>query len=566
MKKNLLAFLLLLALVLPSTLLAQTGVKITPAERRAAEAITQEQLKDYLYFIASDEMEGRNTPSRGLDLTAKFIAMQLKKWNVKPAGDNGTYFQKITLRRDTIDRANAFLEIGAQRFAYGEEFFRLRGNTKGTLSAPLVFVGDGWMVKSKNIDSYAGVDVRGKIAVVQMHGAPTDPSLIILPKGVTRADLKPEAKGTDWADPFTNAQLKGAAGVIVVASPELQSFWEQVKQFLSSGGATRVQGLHDEPKTSATAIPVFLASQTVGSALYEGEAVNPLKSAETLPAFEMSAGKKFGVAVESKAETMTTQNVVAVIEGSDPVLKNEMVAVGAHYDHVGINPNVPGDDKIFNGADDDGSGTTAVLAIAETLAKMSKKPKRSILFVWHAGEEKGLWGSEYFVKFPTVDLKNVIAQLNIDMIGRSKKPGYQAPCDINLKPGQEPCNAELTGENEVYVIGSEMMSSELGSLTKGVNDSFLKMTYNYKYDDPKDKNRFFFRSDHFHYATKGIPIAFWFSGTHEDYHGVGDSPDKIDYAKMERITRTIFLTLWELAETKSRPKIDKVLPPELTQR
>ncbi|HEX8370358.1 MAG TPA: M20/M25/M40 family metallo-hydrolase [Pyrinomonadaceae bacterium] len=566
MKKNLFAFLLLLTLVLPSFVLAQVAVKITPAERRAVEAITQEQLKNYLYFIASDEMEGRNTPSRGLDLTAKFIAMNLSRWGVKPAGDNGTYFQKINLRRDAIDRANAFMEIGTRRFPYGEEFFKMRGNTNGTLNAPLVFVGEGWLVKSKNIDAYSNVDVRGKIAVVQLQGAPTDPSLIILPKGVSRADLKPEAKGTDWADPVAYAQQKGAAGVIVVASPELQGFWGQVRQFLSGGGTTRVEGLHEEPKTSGTAIPVFLVSQTIGGALYEGEATNPIKSAGTVPAFEMNTAKRFGVAVDSKAEIMTTQNVVGIIEGSDPVLKNEMVAVGAHYDHVGMNPNIPGDDKIFNGADDDGSGTTAVLAIAEALAKQPKKPKRSILFVWHAGEEKGLWGSEYFVKYPTVDLKNVIAQLNIDMIGRSKKPGYQAPCDTNLRPGQKPCNAELTGENEVYVIGSEMMSSELGSITKGVNDSFLKMTYNYKYDDPKDENRFFFRSDHFHYATKGIPIAFWFSGTHEDYHGVGDSPDKIDYAKMERITRTIFMTLWELAEVKSRPKVDKQLPPELTQR
>jgi hypothetical protein len=565
MKKNLFAFLLLLTLVLPSTMLAQVAVKITPAERKAAESITQEQLKDYLYFIASDEMEGRNTPSRGLDLTAKFIAMNLSRWGVKPAGDGGTYFQKITLRRDSIDRANAFMEIGAQRFPYGEEFFKMRGSTNGTLNAPLVFVGEGWLVKSKNIDAYANVDVRGKIAVVQLQGAPSDPSLIVLPKGVTRAELKPETKGTEWADPVTYAQQKGAAGVIVVASPELQSFWGQLKQFLSGGGAMRVEGLSDEPKTSVAPLPVFLVSQTIGGALYEGEASNPLKSA-AVPSFEMSAAKKFGVAAQSKSEVLTTQNVVAIIEGSDPVLKNEMVAVGAHYDHVGMNPNVPGDDKIFNGADDDGSGTTAVLSIAEALAKAPKKPKRSILFVWHAGEEKGLWGSEYFVKFPTVDLKNVIAQLNIDMIGRSKKPGYQASCDINPRPGQKPCNAELTGENEVYVIGSEMMSSELGSITKGVNDSFLKMTYNYKYDDPKDENRFFFRSDHFHYATKGIPIAFWFSGTHEDYHGVGDSPDKIDYAKMEKITRTIFLTLWELAETKSRPKVDKQLPPELTQR
>ena len=198
-----------------------------------------------------------------------------------------------------------------------------------------------------------------------------------------------------------------------------------------------------------------------------------------------------------------------------------------------------GEDKIWNGADDDGSGTVAVLGIAEALAKSKVRPKRSILFVWHAGEEKGLWGSEYFTKFPTVDMSKVVAQLNIDMIGRSKKP-----TDTNPK------NAELSGENEIYVIGSKMMSTQLGAITESVNNSYLKMTYNYKYDDPNDPNRFFFRSDHFNYAVKGIPIVFWFDGVHQDYHGAGDHADKIDYAKMEKVTRTIFLTMWELGDRK----------------
>jgi Zn-dependent M28 family amino/carboxypeptidase len=220
-----------------------------------------------------------------------------------------------------------------------------------------------------------------------------------------------------------------------------------------------------------------------------------------------------------------------------------------------MNPNAPGPDKIWNGADDDGSGTTGVLAIAEALAKSPKKPKRSILFIWHTGEEKGLWGSEYFAKFPTVDLKNIVAQLNIDMIGRSRKAD-----DTNPK------NKELSGENEIYVIGSKMMSTQLGNITDSVNKSFLNMNYNFRYDDPKDPNRFFFRSDHFNYAVKGIPIVFWFDGVHEDYHQPGDHPDKIDYQKMEKVTRTIFLTMWELADLKTRPAVDKQLPPELTQR
>jgi Zn-dependent M28 family amino/carboxypeptidase len=154
-----------------------------------------------------------------------------------------------------------------------------------------------------------------------------------------------------------------------------------------------------------------------------------------------------------------------------------------------------------------------------------------------------------------VDIKQVVAQLNIDMIGRSRKPGDTTDA-----------NKDLTGPNGVYVIGSEMMSSTLGAITKGANDSFLKLDYNYRYDDTKDTNRFFFRSDHFHYATNVIPIVFWFTGVHEDYHRAGDHPDKIDYEKMEKVARTIMMTLIKVADLKERPKVDKQLPPELKNR
>ena len=375
MKRNLSVLLLLLALVSQSAFAQSASLKVTPDEKKIAEGVTAKQLSDYLYFVASDEMEGRDTPSRGLDTTAKFIAMNLSRWGFKPAGDDGTFFQRIPLR------------------------------------------------------------------------------------------LKAGRNGA----------------------------------------------------------PVYTVDET-------------------------NKGK------ESDADTKWTQNVVAIWEGRDPVLKNEMVAIGAHYDHVGIHPDFPGSDKIFNGADDDGSGTVAVLSIAEALANAPKRPKRSVLFVWHCGEEKGLWGSHYFNKFPTVDIKKVIAQLNIDMIGRSKKPD-----DTNPK------NKDLTGENAIYVIGSEMMSSTLGSVVKETNSGYLNLTYDYKYDDPKDKERFFFRSDHFNYAMNGIPITFWFDGVHEDYHKPGDEPQKIDYNKMERVARTILITLWNLTELKDRPKVDRELPPELNK-
>lgn len=554
MKKNLLALFLAFTFVFPYSLAAQTATKKNSAAMKAAQTITAKQISDYLYFLASDAMAGRDTPSSSLDITAEFIKMNLSRWGFKPAGDNGTYFQKIALRRDVIDAANTSVEVGGQKFAYGEDFIRVSGNNTGALSsAPVVFVGDGWMVKSKNLNPYQGIDVKGKLIAVYSEGMPTQQSLVPLPAGVTAADLKGQ-RGTDWADVVAYARANGAAGVVVLPSKFLRENWSDIRQNFGRNRTYVEKFAQSAPTTPAAAPSVFLVSPKMAETLFDGETGNPLNNTAKT-SFDLNTGKKINFNVVVKPETIWTQNVVAIWEGSDAVLKNEMVAVGAHYDHVGTNPNAPGEDKIWNGADDDGSGTTGVLSIAEALAKASKRPKRSILFVWHAGEEKGLWGSRYFTQFPTVDLKNVIAQLNVDMIGRSKKAG-----DANPK------NAELSGENEIYVIGSKMMSTQLGNTSESVNNSFLKLNYNYKYDDPDDKNRFFFRSDHFNYAQKGIPIIFWFDGVHEDYHQASDTPDKIDYNKMEKVSRTIFLTMWELADAKARPAVDKQLPAQLQQR
>ncbi len=553
MRRNLFAILLLATFVFQSTALAQTApVKISPAEKKAAEGVTAAQLKDYLYFVASDEMEGRDTPSRGLDITAKFIGMNLSRWGFKPAGDNGTFYQMIALKRDSVDPAATSVEVGGQKFSYGDDIVRVSGNTNGTLSGPIVYAGNGWMVKSKGLNPYANIDVKGKFIAVYSDGPSSGRNLVAMPAGVTQADLSGE-RGKDWADATTYARANGALGVIVVASGFLADNWGMVTQMF---GRTRmsVEKLAPAmPPQAAGAPNVFIVSKKLANAIFDGESGSPLSGATN--SFDLSSAKKFNFSIGTKTETAWTQNVVALWEGSDPTLKSEMVAIGAHYDHVGINPNAPGPDKVFNGADDDGSGTVAVLSIAEALAEAGKRPKRSILFVWHTGEEKGLWGSDYFNKFPTVDIKKVVAQLNIDMIGRSKKAG-----DTNPK------NKDLSGENTIYVIGADMMSSTLGSVVKGTNTGYLNMEYDYRYDDPKDTNRFFFRSDHFNYALNGIPVAFWFDGVHEDYHGAGDHADKIDYARMEKISRTIFLTMWKLGELKDRPKVDKTLPPELTQR
>lgn len=552
MRKSPFVFLFTLALLLPTVAIGQL-VKVSRAERKMAEAITAEQLSNYLYFIASDAMGGRDTPSLGLDISAEFLKMNLKRWGFKGAGDNGTFFQKIGLRRDRVDQSATSVTIGGESFIYGEDLVRVSGSDN--LSAPIVFAGNGWVVKSKGMNPYANLDIKGKLVAVYSEGPIGSRNLVPMPAGVTQPDLPIAGRGTDWADPATYARANGAAGILILPSKFVQGDWDEITANFGRSRMVvdKLAPVGGGSPGGQSPMTVLFASPKAANAIFKGEAGNPLNGYDE--SFAVNPSKKFSFTFATKAEMRWTQNVIALWEGSDPVLKNEMVAIGAHYDHVGTNSNAPGDDKIWNGADDDGSGTVAVLSIAEALAKGKMRPKRSILLVWHAGEEKGLWGAEYFNKFPTVNINSIIAQLNIDMIGRSKKVG-----DMNPK------NKDLSDENGVYVIGSEMMSSTLGVITKGTNEAYLKVGYDYKYDDPKDTNRFFFRSDHFHYAANGIPVAFWFAGVHEDYHEPSDHADKIDYKKMEKITRTIFLTMWELTDLKERPKVDKLLPPELSQK
>ena len=542
----------LLVTTFPATYAQRTAdktkkVAVSVTTQRAVDTISASQMKDYLTFIASDEMEGRDTPSRGLDTTAKFLALSLARWGFKPAGDAGSFFQRIDLRRDRADNGQTKVEINGRALTAGTDYLPVGGS--GDISGQLVFASSGWFLRSKEIDAYKGVDPAGKIAVV--FGNPNE-RIRMIGGGLGKP-------GEDFMTPNDYARSKGVVGLIYVPDFQYLANWQRNRERLMERGSTVVAKL----QTHATSpLPSIVISPETANSLFAGEPqpASAIFNASyggagtTLPApFLMNPAKKITMSVASNNETVTTQNVVAVWEGSDPVLKNEYVALGAHYDHVGSGCPPVGNDRICNGADDDGSGTTALLGMAEALTKAPTRPKRSVLFVWHCGEEKGLWGSRYFTEFPTVPLNQIVAQLNIDMIGRSKKEG-----DTNTR------NKDLTGPDAVYVIGSTMMSTELETLVNEVNKSYLNLTFDTRYDAPSDPNRFFFRSDHYNYARKGIPIVFFFSGTHEDYHRAGDTADKIDYQKMEKITRTIYMMLWEIANRPQRVKVDKPVPSQIS--
>jgi len=532
------------AILCLSPIVAQTKKtkSAPPSPLGNVEEISAAQLKAYLTFIASDEMEGRDTPSKGLDITAKFLAALMERWGVQPGGENGTYFQKFQMRRSKLEPEKSIVEINGTSFKYGDDF--LASATPATVSGNCVYVGHGFVVKNRNINAYqtaAGtIDIKDKIIIVNASR----------PKEVRTQGFGGK-QGEDWIDPITYARQNGAKAALIIPDFPTLANWKNAQRSVLQRGSLRP----DLGGENLSPFPVITLSIAMVNALFAAEKTSGLEvlnrgaAGEMVEAFGLN--KKVTFTIGGINEQIPTQNVIGVLPGSDPVLKNEYIAIGAHYDHVGVGAPINGD-GIFNGADDDGSGTTAVLSIAETFAK-GPRPKRSLLFIWHCGEEKGLWGSEYFTRNPTVPINQIVTQLNIDMIGRSKKEG-----DTN------PRNRELSGPNEIYVIGSKMMSTELGELSERVNNNYLKLSFNYKYDDPNDPNRFFFRSDHFNYAQKGVPIIFYFDGEHEDYHRPTDHVDKIDFQKMEKVTRTIYATAWELGNAASRPKVDKKLPAELS--
>lgn len=504
-----------------------------PAWMTSAETITPTDLQAHLEFIASDALEGRDTPSRGLDLAGMYIVSHLKRWGLKPGGENGTYYQTLTIRTDRVNLESSVVRIGEQTFRYGEGF--VARAVPLSLTAQPVYVGYGWTNHAQSIDPYKGLDVRDKVLVV-LGGFPRPVAQL----GLERA----EAEG--WISPEENALRRGARAILRIDPVLMERLDRQSRMWARRRVVEELE--RDEP-----AIPVLIPSRKLLDALCQGEEVGAeelvqrVQSGEAGEPFAFRANKRLQIELAVETTREYARNVIAIVEGRDPALKNEYVVVGAHLDHVGIGtPRQPGEDVIFNGADDDGSGTVALLEMAEAFAH-GARPRRSVLFIWHVGEEKGLWGSRLFTEKPTVPLQNIIAQVNIDMIGRSRSPG-----------DQNPRNADLSAPDEIYVIGPKLASPELGKILEQVNHQYLRLHLNPRYDDPNDPERLYYRSDHYSYARKGIPVIFFFSGLHEDYHRPSDHVDKIDFEKMAKVTRTVFGLVWTLAEQETRPARVKV--------
>jgi hypothetical protein len=370
--------------------------------------------------------------------------------------------------------------------------------------------------------------------------------------------------------------------VIRVAAFDDLSDWVRTRERQTSRGALVVDRLTPEE----TPLPVVTAGPRVLAALLRGERESGARlheravSRDPGASFALATAKLVTVRVGARVTREDTYNVVASVDGADPVLRSEFIALGAHLDHIGLRParttpgasadrsdgparTTPGasadrsdarsrpvgavtgtQDVINNGADDDGSGVVALVEMAAA-AMRGPRPKRSLLFVWHTGEESGGWGSRYITAFPPVPIDRIIAQLNLDMIGRSRQPGDSTAA-----------NHGLTGPDEVYVVGAGRLSRALAETVARVNGSYLNLALTAKHADPADPERIYERSDHYQYAQKGIPVAFFFSGLHEDYHRPSDEIERIDFVKLQKIARTVLAVAWALGNAPDRPALD----------
>jgi hypothetical protein len=520
-------FLLLLVLIpLKGVMAQQLGTEpqeVLPAAlTEGLQSIKSEELKNKLKIIASDSFEGRGTGSIGQKKAAQYIAEQFKELGVQPGNKSlSSYYQPIELIEKTTQSAKLFVNKKEKIFL---KDFYVYGDMQLHTEANFKTIGLGYGIDHENYSDYQNVDIKGKGVVIFM-GEPTQNG-----KSLVTNTAQYSNWAFDWKIKAQTALDKGAKAVFIVVGNKDEDFTNRLNS-IKDHLKHPVIGFQHKQKASA-----FFVSYTLAAELLK-------TSKETLIQYkeQLGSGKntvklgssKVNTQIEVSEKILKTENVIGFIEGS--LYPEEVIVITAHYDHLGIE-----NGKIYYGADDDGSGTAALIEIAEAFmynVSNNHRPARSIVIMAVTAEEKGLVGSEYYTDFPLFPLKNTVANLNIDMIGRVDTLHKNNP-------------------NYVYIIGSDRLSSELHQINELSNLSTVNITLDYKYNKLDDPNRFYYRSDHYNFAKNNIPVIFYFSGVHEDYHKTTDTVDKIDFIKMNKIVQLVYGTAWYLANIDHKIKVD----------
>ena len=512
--------------------------------------IKSDDLKVWLSHIASDELGGRALYSTGLGLAAGYIESHLRASGAKPAGDNGTsYLQTVrVLGVRTTGRSSVTVEVGGQARTFvdgeGVTFPPNVGGRQRLVLDRVEFVGYGLDAPRANHVDFAGKDVKG--AGVVWLGA----------RGPRAANSSASAGLLAGRNRYATEQLHAAAGI--GPSPAGGAGRAGGTGGGGRGGQIPAADFTTSQRLDLPAAPNMTASDTFFDFLFSraptryDELKRRADAQESLPSFRLNDVRlTFNLDPQYEiVRTQLTHNVAAIVEGSDPQLKNSYVAFGAHYDHLGyaegevttaggtpqrvgapvfglVRPGAE-NDRVWNGADDDGSGTVALMALVKAFTE-GPRPKRSLLFVWHSGEERGRYGSLYFADYPTVPIESVVTELNMDMIGRNR-------------------NDRASESETVYLVGSDRISTELDEVIRAANAALDRpLSLDYEMNDPDDPEQMYFRSDHYSYAAKGIPVTFFTTGLHPDYHMNTDEVSKIEFGKMTRIAQLVYETGWRVA-------------------
>ncbi|MEP4094492.1 M28 family peptidase [Reichenbachiella sp.] len=472
-----------------------------------ANTITNEDLFDYLGILASDALEGRETGERGQRMAAALISHHFQSLGLIPPvknGDQMSYYQNVPLISTKIKSAH--LKIGKSQYDnFNKTIFVGSGVTNGEESSEVVFVGDG------SAESYKGLDVAGKAV------------LMITPNSYRKAVALSRIAAENGAK---------LALVVRTSSDEvLEELVTSYRGYYEAGRMTVDTGIEETQFVGMYFTAPSLMKELTGKTY---EKLKALADAKSIGDFKKVKIGRIAFNVEKQVKKISSENVMGYLEGSD--LKDELVVVTSHYDHLGRRG-----DKIFNGADDDGSGTAGVMDMAQAFAMAKAEgngPRRSMLFLAFTGEEKGLLGSEYYADHPVFPLENTVTNLNMDMIGRYDEENYK-------------------GKDYVCLVGSDKLSTELHQISEQANAIYTNLELNYVYNDENHPEQIYYRSDHWNFAKNGIPVIFYTTGSHDDYHEETDTVEKIEKEVYLKRTRLVFYTAWELVNRDKRPALDE---------
>ncbi len=516
----------ILVLGIATTLFACGGSQGAKGKKKSADpteyatTITADELKDLLYTFASDDFEGRATGEPGQKKAVEYLKTQYQTMGVKSPLSGDDYFQEVTLEKPKVTEAE--VNVNGTPFAVYDDQISLAISNSVTINTnEIVYAGYG--IDSDNYSDYENIDVKDKVVLVKA-GEPKDANGNFVSSG--SAEPTKWTEGRQALSSKRDAAREHGAKAILFVDDNLFSRYSPFYKNLSTSRRFGRLSL----KSNEEGMLFMMITEKLGKALH------PSISEDSEPKV---VSTQLTINAKHEADIVMSENVVAYIEGSEK--PEEILVISAHLDHEGIK-----EGEVYNGADDDGSGTVAILEIAEAFKKAAEDgygPRRSILFLHVTGEERGLLGSRHYTdNDPIFPLENTVADLNIDMIGR---------IDPKRKEGDR---------NYVYLIGSDKLSTDLHNISEEVNTKYCNVELDYTYNDENDPNRFYYRSDHYNFAKNNIPVIFYFNGTHEDYHRPTDTPDKIEYDLLENRARLIFHTAWEVANRDERIVVDKAEP------